>query len=204
MWSNRIMVKKYLSSDARTHKKVLRKIKWGSSDKQMLKDINQTSALNLTVKEKTYSKGDDPVIDAIMYTKPFEQLRVGDIMTDNENNTIFYISDILPASEKKLDEIKGIVISDYQSFLEKVWLEALSKKHTVLINDELFLQMQKNNFDILKANNNSDNHKKDSIMKRDFSSYFSKTVTKLGASKDVFFGWEGNIYNTEIKPHGED
>lgn len=36
--------------------------------------------------------------------------------------------------EKELESIKGIVISDYQNYLENLWIEALHKKYKVKIN----------------------------------------------------------------------
>jgi len=205
MWSNRIVVKKYFSNNSKIHNKVIRKIKWGSSDDQILKDINRSSALNLSVKKNIYAQGDDQVVDKLIYNKNFKELSVGDIFMDNENNTIFYIVDLLPVSAKKIDEIKGIVISDYQSFLEKVWLEELRKKHTVVIDGKLFSQMQKDGYDSsVFSQINASSQIENSFMKNDFSSYFSNTVAKLGASKDVFFGWKGDLYTTEIKPHVEE
>ncbi|MFD1294359.1 peptidylprolyl isomerase [Lutibacter holmesii] len=39
-------------------------------------------------------------------------------------------------NSKKFDDIRGIVISDYQNYLEKVWVEALYKKYEVLFNEK--------------------------------------------------------------------
>ena len=36
--------------------------------------------------------------------------------------------------EKELEIIKGTVISDYQNYLENLWIEALHKKYKVKIN----------------------------------------------------------------------
>jgi peptidyl-prolyl cis-trans isomerase SurA len=37
---------------------------------------------------------------------------------------------------KELSEIRGLVISDYQTYLEKLWIEALYKKYNVLFNEK--------------------------------------------------------------------
>jgi peptidyl-prolyl cis-trans isomerase SurA len=59
-------------------------------------------------------------------------------VSENINNpeatvTIVRIKKINPASPKSLNETKGFVISDYQEFLEKSWLEELRKKYPVTI-----------------------------------------------------------------------
>ena len=37
-----------------------------------------------------------------------------------------------------------------------------------------------------------------------FQNTFITASEKLGNAKDVYFGWNGNIYNTDLKPHVED
>ena len=44
------------------------------------------------------------------------------------------IFDFKAESFSDLDQIKGIVISDYQDFLDKEWIEALKGKYKVKIN----------------------------------------------------------------------
>ena len=48
---------------------------------------------------------------------------------------LIWIKDIEKPREKKLNEAKGAVISDYQGELEKIWLEKLRKKYTVRIDN---------------------------------------------------------------------
>ena len=42
---------------------------------------------------------------------------------------------------KQLDEARGDVVSDYQKYLEKTWLEEIRQKYPVVINRELLKQM---------------------------------------------------------------
>jgi peptidyl-prolyl cis-trans isomerase SurA len=44
------------------------------------------------------------------------------------------IFDFKPQTYSELDQIKGIVISDYQDFLDKEWIDELKKKYRVKIN----------------------------------------------------------------------
>ena len=55
-------------------------------------------------------------------------------------NRHFYIRQkgIIPKEPKNLENIKGNVISDYQTLLEEKWLEELKKKYSVEINESAF------------------------------------------------------------------
>ena len=56
-----------------------------------------------------------------------------------ENNGIYYLAwlkDILPPGPMSFEEARPAVISDYQAFLEKNWVEQLKKKYSVKINEK--------------------------------------------------------------------
>ena len=40
-----------------------------------------------------------------------------------------------------LDEIRGMVMADYQSYLEDQWVSELKKKHRVVMNDNALEQL---------------------------------------------------------------
>ena len=49
---------------------------------------------------------------------------------------IVLVKEKLQPAQKEFAEAKGAITSDYQNFLEKNWLEELSKKHTIKVNQE--------------------------------------------------------------------
>jgi peptidyl-prolyl cis-trans isomerase SurA len=49
---------------------------------------------------------------------------------------VVMVQDILEPTQKEFEEAKGAITSDYQNFLEKNWLRALRKKHTIKVNNE--------------------------------------------------------------------
>lgn len=101
-----------------------------TSKKWLEKKYNEKNALVLQVTTGKYEPSDLPILSQVEWS-PGEY-------TINEDGKSYYIviDKILPASQKKLEEIKGQVISDYQNFLEKEWVSALRSKHTVHINEE--------------------------------------------------------------------
>ena len=223
IWPNRLDVKMYHCNDSRTLNKVNRKLKWGKiDDASLLKEINKTSTLNLHIQDSIFSFGDNPIIDSFVFSLDWHLLKKDDIIL-TDNNIILYISEVLPSRFKLLSEIKGIVISDYQSFLEQEWLRKLREKHTVFIDEKVLEALKKREIilsgDEIKElkdgeyiesyplyyggtkqyirHNQSD--KKTYSEPSEFSDIFDITVKKLGSSVDTFFGWRGNIYNTQMK-----
>ena len=47
------------------------------------------------------------------------------------------IERIMPAGVKSLKEARGFVVADYQEFLEKQWMNELSSKYKVKIEDKV-------------------------------------------------------------------
>ena len=56
------------------------------------------------------------------------------LITDTHNLKIYWIEEIIPAGYQELSEIKGLVISDYQDFLEEEWVEKLRKNSKIKVN----------------------------------------------------------------------
>lgn len=198
MWGDRLAVKLYSAKNDKIFKKVLRKLKWGVDDDELLKEINKNSALNLSMEEFICAKGDNSLVDSSIFNLEdfdFNSLKTDDIYSTGTNQIIL-IREVLPKSIKLLNEIKGLVISDYQSFLEKEWLDDLSQKYNIIINEDLFLLAQKKELNIFEQ---SSAENKQLNNKLTFSNAFDVAVKKLGSSKNVYFGWNGNIYNTELK-----
>jgi len=53
------------------------------------------------------------------------------------------VKEVIPASQKELNEAKGLITSDYQNHLEKEWLKSLEHKHSVKVNNEVLYSIGK-------------------------------------------------------------
>jgi peptidyl-prolyl cis-trans isomerase SurA len=77
------------------------------------------------VSVKAYEKGESKVIDRISWVTGLQETQI-----DN----VFYLVDVkrlVPPGYKTFEEARASVISEYQDFLEKTWLETLKKKYKV-------------------------------------------------------------------------
>jgi peptidyl-prolyl cis-trans isomerase SurA len=108
-----------------------------NSKKSIEKIINKNSALTLQVESGLYEKGDNEIIDLIEW-----ESGIFDLSIENVEHLV-YVEGIVPSKSKKLKEIKGQVISDYQNFLEKEWIEKLKRKFNVEINNNALSKVYK-------------------------------------------------------------
>ncbi len=63
-----------------------------------------------------------------------------------ESEGKFYVvkvNELLPPGLKEFHEAKGAITSDYQNYLEKVWLEELAKKHKITVNTDVLYSLGK-------------------------------------------------------------
>ena len=56
---------------------------------------------------------------------------------------IVKVDEIIAPAPKLLSEAKGAATSDYQNYLEKIWLEELAKKHPIIVNKDVLYSLGK-------------------------------------------------------------
>ena len=100
------------------------------SKKAVKSYFNEKSELNLKIDEGLFDES-DPIIQKLREKKP-------GIYTINHNNRFYLIvvDNINSPEPELLEDIRGVVISDYQEFLEKEWLKTLRKNYTVDFNKD--------------------------------------------------------------------
>ncbi len=202
----RYIIKSYETYSAKNFKKLLKYIQRGFSDDQLISKFNKTSNLNLKIGERIHELEDEEIIisDPTIYEDL--GLRPENISGVFQNYWrtqagVFYaevIVDTLEESSKPIDSVKGLVISEYQDFLEKEWLNILKEKYQIVINKDILNLLKENKLDqvnnlVLKEVNDAP------VFKGSFSEAFRSAVLQLGSSKETYFKWRDNIYTTEIK-----
>ena len=76
----------------------------------------------------------DKVLNLVKEGKIIENQRIVKLPKEKK---IIYIRNISKASSKPFNEIKGIIIADYQDYLEQKWITKLKKKYKIKINKEI-------------------------------------------------------------------
>ncbi len=131
LWGERADVTTYKCADEKIAKALKKMLDKKKSQKEILDKLNKKSQLNVTAETVTYLKGEDANIDANW------KEGVSDIKKMGDKYVIYNVNKLTPKSPKALNECRGLVTADYQTYLEKEWLENLKKTHKVVVNQEV-------------------------------------------------------------------
>jgi len=176
----RLVKKVYETYSEKNNQKLLKYLARGFNDDVLIKKFNKESSLNLKIYDEVV-----PAKDNL------------DIQKESYSSGVFYINlivDSLEKSIKPMSDIKGLVISDYQNFLENEWLSLLKNKYDITINQNMLTLLKQNKLN--KINLVEDLYKIP-IFKGSFSQAYRNAVKSLGSSKDAIFEWRGKTYTTE-------
>lgn len=137
MWGQRVNAQVYTAKGdknmAKLKKLLKKKAAKAYTNEAILKLANKKDSTAVEfVNENTYSKEDYNIIDeANKQLNFFEATDLKLPLFYTQDGKLVYVSEIIPAQNKRLDEAKGQVTADYQDFLEKEWIEQLRAKYSV-------------------------------------------------------------------------
>ncbi len=156
MWGERLKAAIYSCANATVAADVRKQLKKkGTTSTDLLDKINKDSQLNLTLKEGLFSPGDNEIIDSLQYYVPvkktdgataYQNLSKGLTPDFNRNGQVNFVDvkEVVAPQPKSLDESKGLVTADYQTYLEKSWIDELRTKYPVVVNEDVLKTIIKN------------------------------------------------------------
>jgi peptidyl-prolyl cis-trans isomerase SurA len=138
MWDKRLGITMYSTTDAAVAKKALDLLKSPSSqgitDDKIRVELCKpdTSKKCVTIEHLKISKGDIPSIDSTGWGEG-----VCLVPVLNGKHRVAVKGKVTEAETKALSEAKGVVISDYQTFIEEEWIKTLRGKYKIKVNEKL-------------------------------------------------------------------
>ena len=138
MWPDRAEVVIYTCANDEIANKLRKMLEYGKSPSEAAAELNQGTQLNLQTEGGLFAREDREVLGKIKWT---EGLSVNVPM--NGQVIVVDIAELLNKSPKKLSESRGLVTSEYQNFLDKMWVEELRKTHTYKVNTEVLYSIAK-------------------------------------------------------------
>jgi len=140
-WSQRVEAVIYNAGDKSIIDDIKQMINTGDSTawskKELENKYNQQTALTLQVESGIFEKGDNALIDKVQRSPGMYEL-----VTDNRY-ILVNVQRVMDPAYKPFNRIKGLVISDYQNYLEKQWMQQLKKKYPVEVNEEVLKNVYK-------------------------------------------------------------
>lgn len=137
IWDERLDASVYTIRDSEIVDDVQAKVNEGVSDNEILLLYNNDSITNVAILSDKFLRGDNKIIDSIKW-------KVGnskDIITDEEISFVL-VRDILPPQIKEMNEARGLIIADYQNYLEAEWIKLLKEKYNVKINKKVLSNLE--------------------------------------------------------------
>ncbi len=141
MWPTRAKASVYQCSNQIIAKQVKKMVKKLNKDKisneDILTKVNAESQLNVNINSGVFSKDENEILKQIDWKKGISE-------NIEKNNQVFFanITEIIEAQPKKLEEAKGIITSQYQTYLENEWIKELREKYKVSVNKDVLSKVK--------------------------------------------------------------
>lgn len=103
-----------------------------------LATLNKKVKDNVFIIDGLFSQGDNAMVDGAGFTKGISSTEVKDGKT-----RFAIIYNIREPEPKSLKEAKGLIISDYQTYLEEEWIKALRAKYPVTVDKNVLYTLVK-------------------------------------------------------------
>ncbi len=132
LWDERADVSTYKCANETIAKEVRKMLGAKKTEKEITEKLNKKSALDVSVENVTYLKGENKDVDA-----NWKQGIAPDVKQADGKINVIVVNKIQPKTPKKLAECRGMVTSDYQNYLEKDWIANLRNNHKIVVNQEV-------------------------------------------------------------------
>lgn len=139
MWEQRLVAEIYTCQDDSTASTVAELLADTTVSLPVLLDrINQNNVLKVRQKEGMYQKSDEEVLSMIDW-----KTGVSQSIPLNGKVYVIRVNQVRDVEPKKLNDSRGIVIADYQSYLDKEWIKVLRSKYQFKVNDAVYQSIVK-------------------------------------------------------------
>jgi peptidyl-prolyl cis-trans isomerase SurA len=101
--------------------------------------FNGDSVIRVRADKGLFKRGDNAYVDSIIFKKDTTVQAVRDYPY-----TAAY-GKLLKKGPKEMQDVRGLVVADYQDALETEWVEKLRSKYSVIINKEVLSTVNKHN-----------------------------------------------------------
>lgn len=139
LWGERCDAVVYSSKDEKTMIEFRKQmLKGKKSPDEIMDAMSKGNPSPVSRRDGRFNHGDNDVMETIAWKPGFSELV--------QRNNLWYLIDfkqIIPVTPKSLDEARGVITADYQTYLEKEWLQSLRGRYKVDVDESVLQQMWK-------------------------------------------------------------
>jgi peptidyl-prolyl cis-trans isomerase SurA len=118
-------------------KKMIKKLAMDSLSIVLKRTFNTDTTSLVKVEQGLFTQGENANVDALAFKKTKPEL-------DKKYPVVFLSGKVLDKGPESYTDVRGLVISDYQNFLEASWIKSLRAKYKVIVNKEVLNTVNKN------------------------------------------------------------
>ena len=118
-----------LCKDSKNKKKMMKetaKMNPGAAVDYLLENYKVGEVAYVKIEKGLFVKGDNPFVDETIF-------KTGKAQCPEEFQDFFVLGKLLPDLPEEYTDVKGLVITDYQQYLEDEWVKMLNEKYPVQI-----------------------------------------------------------------------
>lgn len=137
-WKQRLDVDVFSTTSQMNAQRVQHLVKEGKSAEEIKTTLNPEGTVNVMLTQGLFEIGSKELPANLEVREG-----ISSVYPSNGSFTVVNIKQILPEGIKKLDDVRGRVVSDYQVELEKQWMEQLRSKYKVEVNKRTLRKLKK-------------------------------------------------------------
>lgn len=140
-WKDRYDLIIYSFDSEKDAKKGRRKIRKAHKNEQsteeLMAEFNQNSHLEVISEAGIFEVDESMPVLSLINT----QSGITRVIEHDGRFVVAWVNDFIPSQPKKLNEIRGLVIADYQNYLERNWIEELRAKYDYTVNRDALMHL---------------------------------------------------------------
>lgn len=118
-------------------KKMIKKLAVDSVAIVLKRTFNTDTTSLVKVEYGLFAVGENALVDGLAFKKTKPE-------ADVKYPVVFLSGKVLAKGPESYTDVRGLVISDYQTFLEESWIKSLRAKYKVIVNKEVLNTVNKN------------------------------------------------------------
>lgn len=124
-------------ADVKAVKKAVKGLPFSQWAEKLRSTFNNDSIIRIRVEKGIFKKGDNAVIDKMVFKKDTTVTTLKDYPIDA------VYGKLLKKGPEEYQDVRALVVADYQEELEKAWVEDLRKRYSVVVNKEVLQTVNK-------------------------------------------------------------